>query len=592
MLKIITTAAAMWVYSTLWTLLLFQVPCSADELKQNIYINEEIDIGTVVGIVGDGIRNVQPPFMDIIFTSQADKKDDWNIDTETGQIQVNQRIDREIKGDNYQFVAVPEQGETVKVIIHVYDINDNAPTFSEEFKVFDLSESTPLYAKLTIGSAVDPDVGINSTQGYQILEGNTDDVFTLNTKRVSNGQLYVELETSGELDYERTSFYSLLIRAYDGGDPQKFDHLRVNISIIDTNDNQPIFNTSHYYANVQENATLGTSVLQVFATDIDSGENGHIQYFIEKNQAGDDDNRDIFDINTDTGILFVNSKLDYETDRVYELIIVARDNGTGQRLQTTAVATVTLTNVNDNPPQIEVVYLTEGGTGHIPETAQPDDYIARISVSDPDTDTEAKINVSLSGSDGKFELTVSSNVVYLVIKSSPLDREMKTVYHLTITATDSGVPPLSASKILILYISDTNDNEPVFEKSEYYAEIKEVEPLGSSVIQVKASDSDEGNNSVIFYQLSSPPGVDWFHIDNRTGLITTKVLLDCEDTPEAKLTVTATDSGMPPLSSTVTLTVHILNVNDNQPRFDESFYNVTVLESESRGECFIQVSIF
>lgn len=120
----------------------------------------------------------------------------------------------------------------------------------------------------------------------------------------------------------------------------------------------------------------------------------------------------------------------------------------------------------------------------------------------------------------------------------------------------------------------------------------EVSDPGTSVIQVTATDKDEGNNSAITYTLRDTPEThsSWFQIDPRSGLITTKAHVDCETDPMPKLTVIATDNGFPPLSSSTTVLVTIHDVNDNEPIFDQSFYNVSVAENETKGKCILKVS--
>ncbi len=547
-------------------------------LTQELTIAEEVPLGTVLGVVGQGLPGVPSPY---IYLGNPAHILDLDRD---GTIRVNGRMDREVTAQ-YNFVAVSTQNsKSVRVVIHVTDINDHSPEFPESIKSLALLESTPTDAKYALGSASDPDLGVNSTQRYEIVSGNQDTKFRLGAKRAPNGLLYLDLEINGELDFEEQSFYSLVIRAYDGGTPPRYGTMRVNIAVIDANDNQPIFNQSRYFARIQENSTIGTSVLQVFATDIDSGENGKIRYHID-NQRSDPEER--FGVNAVSGVIYVNNQLDYESNNAYELIVVAQDNGT-QKLQTTAVVSITVSDVNDNAPDISVTFLTPNG--QVTEGTQPGETIARISVTDPDLDS-TQVNVTLAGGEGHFGLRTSENVVYLEIVSQLLDREVHSSYTLTIIATDSGSPPLQASKDIVIHIMDINDNAPAFAQTTYYADIQEVVPAGTSVIQLTASDPDSANNSLITYEILDTPDThsDWFQIDRHTGLVTTKMRVDCEMLEEPQLTVVAKDSGLPQLSGSATVMVRIWDVNDNQPVFDQSFYNVTVREDVHPGTCILTV---
>ena len=553
-------------------------------------VEEERPSQTIIGVIASIC--VPKPY-NIIWSRNSRAEEDLDVNGTTGVIRTKRPLDREKKG-RYTFFAIHQFGtgncgsSNIKISVHieVTDVNDHAPEFPSGAIHLDLSESSPRDVKYSLGSAVDPDEGLNSTQRYEIASGNTNNTFRLGSKRSQNGILYLDLEINGALDYETMPFYSLVIRAYDGRN--RYGTLRVSISIIDVNDNSPIFNQSRFSARVKENATVGTPILRVLATDQDSRENGKIVYYIDRQRS---DQKEHFDINPSTGMVYVNKELDYETKSAYELIVVARDNGS-QRLQTTAIVSITVLDVNDNEPTISLIFLTNDGTAKISETTPPGYYVARISVSDPDLSYNANVNVTLNGGDGRFGLTIRDNIVYLVILEKPLDREVRPFYELTVVATDSGVPPLKTSVSFQIIVTDTNDNPPYFSRNTYYADIQEVVPIGSSVILVTAQDKDDGNNSRITYKLLNTPLThsDWFQIDNRTGLITTRTRVDCETASEPRLKVIATDSGLPPMSTTTTVIVRIQDVNDNQPIFDQSFYNVSVSEDMDVGQCILKVS--
>lgn len=556
-------------------------------LQQSMTIPEEEDIGTAIGRIGDGLPGVAPPFF-VFF--EEDEADQLLEVTEDGEIKITGRLDREERSQ-YGLYAQDSQGKTIHVTITLTDINDHLPLFQETEQNIEILESAPKDIKHSLGSVVDEDLGINSVQEYEIITGNTDSAFQLDSRRAHNGLLYLYLEIVGELDYEVSHSYRLEIRASDGGSPKKHGTMFVNINIVDTNDNRPVFSHSLYFAEVLENATIGTSVLQVFATDRDSGENSHIEYFIDNQR----DPFHKFDINRASGIIFVNKELDYESEKAYELYVIARDNGT-QRLDASTVISVQVGNINDNPPVISLIFVTEDGTSNIPETTEPGSYVARISVSDPDQkeddEEDLAVTVRLDGGEGYFGLEERDNGVYLVLLEDALDREIKQEYQMKVTAQDSGMPPLWAEKTFTIHIADTNDNPPEFAQTVYYADIQEVIPPGSSVLHMTAIDEDDGDNSVITYKILDTPDThsDWFQIDRFSGLITTFTRVACESATEPELTIVATDSGRPPLSATTKVIVRIRVVNDNQPIFEQSFYNVSVPEDTSVGSCVLTVS--
>ncbi|XP_064539649.1 protein dachsous [Drosophila montana] len=586
--------------NTSWTLLwLLLVSCSqlfgcsaagsAGEKQQHerrLEVFEGVPIGHQIGYIGDfDSIDSGPPY---IIVANPGVESDLAIDHISGEIRTKVRLDRETRA-SYGLVAIPMSGLNVRVVVDVRDENDNAPTFPQPAMHIEFPENTPREVKRTLLPARDLDLEPYNTQRYNIVSGNVNDAFRLSSHRERDGVLYLDLQISGFLDRETTPAYSLLIEALDGGTPPLRGLMTVNITIQDVNDNQPIFNQSRYFATVPENATVGTSVLQVYASDTDADENGLVEYAINRRQS---DKEQMFRIDARTGAVYINKPLDFETKELHELVVVAKDHGE-QPLETTAFVSIRVTDVNDNQPTINVIFLSEDASPKISESAQPGEFVARISVHDPDSKTEyANVNVSLKGGDGHFALTTRDNSIYLVIVNLPLDREATSNYTLSVVATDKGTPPLHATKSIFLRVTDVNDNAPEFEQDVYHANVMEVADPGTSVLQVLARDRDEGNNAALSYALADTPDThaQWFQIDAQTGLITTRSHIDCETEPVPQLTVIARDGGQPPLSSTATVLVTIHDVNDNEPIFDQSFYNVSVAENEPVGRCILKVS--
>ncbi|CAG9763039.1 unnamed protein product [Ceutorhynchus assimilis] len=562
--------------------LLLIISAAAEHIR-DLEVSEGVPVGTKIGFIGDGTSpDSGPPYLIVPVGAAVDS--DLSIDQTTGEIKTKVALDRETRA-SYSLVAIPMSGDNVKVVVKVLDENDNAPTFPSSLVNIEFPENTPRDVKRTLPPARDLDLDIFNTQRYNILSGNINNTFRLSSHRERDGVLYLDLQINGYLDRETCEFYSLVIEALDGGTPPLKGEMTVNITIQDVNDNPPIFNQSRYFASIQENSTLGTSVLQVLATDDDAGDNSQIEYSINRRQSDKDV---LFRIDASTGIILVNKPLDFETKEMHELVVVAKDHGL-QPLEATTFVSIKVIDVNDNQPTINVIFLSEDATPKISESAQPGEFVARISVNDPDSKTEySNVNVTLNGGQGHFGLTTRDNIIYLVIVSLPLDRELQPNYTLNVIATDTGTPPLHASRTINLLITDVNDNTPEFDQQIYEANVMEVSDPGTSVLQVFAQDKDEGNNSLITYSLAEPGNTNWFQIDSRSGLITTRAHVDCETEPLPRLTVVATDNGFPPLSSTATVLVTIHDVNDNEPIFDQSFYNVSVAENEAEGRCILK----
>lgn len=549
-------------------------PGTRSELVRYLEVSENARPGTRVGFIDAD----SPPYL-IVSVSGSAVDSDLIVDHATGEIRTKVPLDRETR-PSYSLVALPQN---IQVVVKVLDENDNAPTFPVDHVDVEFPENSPRDAKRALPPAKDPDLGQYSTQRYEIVSGNHADAFRLSQHRGRDGVLYLDLQNSGSLDREARSRYHLVIEALDGGAPPLRSRLHVNVTVQDVNDNPPIFNQTRYVASIAENATVGTPVLAVNATDSDAGDNGRIEYSINRRQS---DREEMFRIDPETGMVYVNKALDFESKERHELVIVARDRG-AQPLEASAFLSVRVTDVNDNQPAITVIFLSDDATPKISESAQPGEFVARISVSDPDSRTEySNATVTLTGGEGHFGLATRDNIIYLVVVERPLDREEKPVYDLSVEATDAGTPPLRAVRTFRLLVTDVNDNAPKFGRERYEAHLLEASEPGTPVLKVTATDLDEGANSAIKYSLFNST---WFVIDETSGLISTRTHVDCEADPAPILLVIATDSGRPPLSSSATVRVTVHDLNDNEPIFEKPLYNATVSEDMPVGSCFLKV---
>uniref|UniRef100_T1KWG2 Cadherin domain-containing protein n=1 Tax=Tetranychus urticae TaxID=32264 RepID=T1KWG2_TETUR len=594
---------------------------NSNQLDLKFEITENSPAGTLIGVIRSpsGYQPCQPPFLIVPIRSGTSESSplsssssslsnlrsgvdtDLSIDQASGEIRNSVVLDRE-QTSYYTFIAIPFVGPNIKVTITVLDANDNAPLFPVPSIHLEFPENSKVRdVKRTLPPARDRDLGIFGTQKYRIISGNHGNAFRLASHREKDDVLYHDLQVNGVLDRESTSRYSLIVEALDGGLPPLSSQLLVNISILDVNDNEPIFSQSRYVATVLENATLGTPILQVVATDSDEGSNGKIEYSLPTNRrpgsGTSSSESSYFEINKDTGWIYLSRPVDFESKDLHELVVVARDCGL-QPLETSAFVSIRVVDVNDNRPTINLLFLTEDAQPIVPENAQIGDFVARISINDPDSASPTglsssefnKFMVTLSGGDDYFSLNRSDVAIYMVTVSKSLDREVKAQYSLTVTVSDSGSPPLNTSMVFDLEISDVNDNPPYFEQSVYHASLPEVADPGTVVYKMKAIDRDSDSQVTYSFSGSNSNSTSntWFVIDSETGLITTSSQIDCETDSAPQLVVTATDGSS--VTATATLIVTISDVNDNEPIFDQSFYNVTTREDTQVGSCILRVS--
>nr|XP_043871207.1 protocadherin-16 [Solea senegalensis] len=574
----------LWWWKPLFYLCAVLIQSSTAHRTLELQLDEEQPAGTIVGDISAGLPPGETSDLYFISDHEDTVGSDLNIDESTGIITTARRLDREQR-DHYSFIAVTMTGVTIEVSITVNDINDHAPMFPKKKAVLKIPEHTAVGTRFSLEPATDADKDQLTTQGYAIREGNVGQAFRLETKKAANKVL--DLVVNGPLDREKRSSYSLVLEAFDGGSPRRMGSMSLEVTVTDINDHAPLFNQSRYHAIISESLPQGSSILQVFATDEDEGDNGLVLYEINRRQS---DPERYFVIDVKSGVITLNRPLDYELKRVHELVVQARDNASHPEV-TNAFVTIHVRDFNDNQPTMTIIFLSEDGSPRISEGAQPGQYVARISVTDPDYGEYANVNVSLEGGDGKFALTTKDSIIYLIYVDQVLDREERDSYDLRVMATDSGTPPLRAESSFTIQVTDVNDNPPLFDQQAYRQTIPEVVYPGSFVLQVTARDKDQGPNGDVRYSLLKGKNShsNWFSIDPVTGIITTAAALDFESEPAPSVTVIATDNGRPPLSSTAKVDIVLQDVNDNTPVFSSSLYSASIKENTPAGTCFLEV---
>ncbi|XP_054890848.1 protocadherin gamma-A10-like isoform X36 [Poeciliopsis prolifica] len=481
-----------------------------------------------------------------------------DINMKSGELIVAERIDREeLCGEKASCVLKQELVlenplELHHISLHVQDINDNSPQFDEELNNLEIRESADRGARFVIEEASDADVGQNSVQQYS-LEKNEHFILAANGNTV-------ELVLDKELDREKEKEMNLLLSALDGGSPQRSGTVVIHVTVLDANDNAPVFSLAVYKASLPENSPIGTVVITVSATDADEGVNGDVTYdFAHINE----DVKKKFTIDRKIGEIRITEPVDYEVTTSYEIRIKAKD---GLGLSSYAQVIISITDVNDNAPLVSLKSLTN----QIPEDTPSGTEVGIINVQDRDSENNGQFHCSIQ-ENVPFKLIPSIKNYYSLVTTGQLDRELVSDYNITIIATDEGSPPLSSSKTIQLSVADINDNPPVFEEQSYSAYVSENNKPGSSLWTVSARDSDWRQNGTVIYSLL--PGEvngasvsSYLSVNGDTGVIHAVRSFDYEQFRSFKVQVMARDNGSPPLSSNVTVSVFISDVNDNSPQ--------------------------
>ncbi|XP_038849297.1 protocadherin beta-16-like [Salvelinus fontinalis] len=484
------------------------------------------------------------------------------LNKERGVLLIKERIDREaLCGQttpcalDFQ-ISLENPMELYPVTVEITDINDNAPSFKKAERRLEISESAVIGSKFVLEKAVDPDIGLNGLQTYSLKPT---DNFILKLHSQADGSKKVEMVLQKPLDREKQEHMSLLLTALDGGKPQMSGTMQIHVTVLDANDNAPVFTKTVYTATITENSQKGTVVTTVSASDADEGTNGEVSYLISN---GMDSGSELFHINAD-GDLILDGPIDYEKARYYQIDIEAIDNG---GLSDSSKIIIDVSDVNDNSAVINLISKSSS----IPEDSRPNTVIAMMSVNDPDSESNGKVHCGINAKI-PFTIKSTSNTFYSLVTDSDLDRERDSEYNISVTCSDEGVPSLSSSVTLTLQISDVNDNAPVFERSSYEAYIIENNTPGLSIFTVKARDDDWNQNARVSYILedSSVNGVpvsSYVSVSADSGVIHAVRSFDYEQIKDFQFRVKAQDGGSPPLSSNVTVKIMIQDQNDNAPQ--------------------------
>ncbi|XP_057705870.1 protocadherin beta-16-like [Corythoichthys intestinalis] len=543
-------------------LLLFLHPVSGD---MSYSIPEEMKRGSVIGNIAKdlGLNVGQLSARKARIDPEDNDVHHCGINLNTGDLTVQERIDREglcgKKASCFlkQQLVLENPLELHRINIRVQDINDNSPQFNEDSLKLEIHESADKGARFRLGEAHDADIGDNAVQSYTLQQN---DHLKLNINTKPGGRKSCDLVLDKELDREDKKDMMLLLTAYDGGSPQRSGTVVIHVTVLDANDNEPVFSQTIYKTSLPENSQIDTYVITVSASDADEGLNGEITYAIDHIS---DENSNVFILNPKTGEVRVAGVVDYEKVKSYEMQISAKD---GLGLVSYSTLIIDLTDVNDNPPIINLKSLSNSVAENVP----PGTEVGIINVQDRDSEQNGQVQCSIQ-QHVPFKLVASIPNYYSLVTTGQLDRELVSDYNITISATDEGTPPLSSSKSVQLSIADINDNPPVFEEESYSAYVTENNKAGSTLCSVSARDPDWRQNGSVIYSLlatevNNAPISSFVSVNGDTGEINAVRSFDYEHLRSFKVHVMARDNGSPPLSSNVSVSVFVSDVNDNSPQ--------------------------
>ncbi|KAF1613637.1 UNVERIFIED_CONTAM: Protocadherin-23, partial [Eudyptes pachyrhynchus] len=506
----------------------------------------------------------------------------FSIDPQFGIIRSKKQLDHETQS----VVVLTVQSQlgnspvysSTQVNISVIDINDNPPVFLTKSDKVTISHTQPPGTAVYIAHAEDKDSGLNGAIKYSIASKQP------NTFSIDPSLGVVNLTRTVFADKQQE--YTLHIAAEDCGSPPltsslTLDSLAAKIVILDINDNSPSF-TSSPLSYVMEDVEVGFLVHRIIAKDPDEGRNGQVTYHIlsgNENKA--------FVLDKITGLLSTARLLDREIQERYSLAVMALDDGS-PALSATQVLTVIVLDVNDETP----IFLKQLYETAVHENQDPGEFVIKVEAVDRDAGLNSLLRYEILPGAGYEKFKMNSDSGELVTTAS-LDRETQEVFsikgncEISMSACKMGSEDGSTAQ-LYLAVLDENDHNPLFAKTQYQISVREDLEEGSAILDLFASDKDDGLNGEVTYSLVDDT-FGAFAIDSVTGSIVTTKALDRETKSQYTFRAVASDCSTHLPRSTTVMTVLIQDVNDSVPKFQQSYYKASVWEGQSPKTDIIQV---
>ncbi|XP_041444723.1 protocadherin gamma-B2 isoform X13 [Xenopus laevis] len=424
------------------------------------------------------------------------------------------------------------------------------------------------------------DLGLNikdiTKRKFRISSVTAEHHFTVN---LDNGNLYVADRIDRESICEMTPICSLSLEAVVENPLNVF---HVEVEIQDINDNSPFFSKNIMSLEILELTPSGTHFNLGNALDPDIGMNSLQTYKISENEY--------FKLNVKTSgdgrkfpELILERPLDRERQSNLELILIASDGGNPVKTGT-AIIKILVTDVNDNAP----IFSKELYQVSLTENAPVNTLVFRMNATDEDEGVNGQVTYSFSHISKIAEQTFTIDSQTGEIRTrGQLDFELTKAYAMNVEAADGG--GLVSHAKVVIQIVDANDNAPEIILTSVLDSIPEDSASGTVVALIKIQDIDSGDNANVYCHITGTLPFELTSSSSNYYKLLTTTSLDREEMHEYNITIKATDKGYPPLSTTKTIRLLILDVNDNPPIFDQTKYVVYVPENNPTGSSLFQV---
>ncbi|RNA38220.1 neural-cadherin isoform X7 [Brachionus plicatilis] len=575
-------------------------------------------VTTVQASDGDGDR---------IFFSLKDQSAPFEINRESGIVKV--KVDRQIdpKEDYYNLTVYAEDDgsccclsshravdsnckvktnrEEATLVIKIRDINDHAPKFYEcdnYSRLAQVQEEMAVGTKVIQVEAIDADKGENGQVEYEILS----------THNERNQPFRIDAATgliTTNVVFDRESNnkyneYSITVKAKDKGKPHPLsDACSFRIKILDINDHAPFFYETEYKLSIKYNAQPGHNIHRLIASDADSGKNAEIKYRIETGSAQTARYADHFGVDESTGMISLRKALSPSVPQPIVFTLIAQDQGE-PALSSSVVVSLSFADRDNEPPK----WLAETEKRfervvRIPEAISLNQVVETLDA-ESNYAPNSKLIFDFSPRPQPESFIIQQDKIPgtnryrgKIIVYQPLDAETQNFYELHVRVQNAAAQPMEITGLVRVEILDSNDNMPLFTSPTYLANVSENSPPNTYVTKVTAVDKDiSAPNNLVVYSINEPDASRKFQIDPYTGNITTRVVLDREQTKVYFIDISACDSAMsdrPNMNSpncrTANVRIDVADTNDNAPYFNYSLYEASVVENSERGTPIITI---
>ena len=505
----------------------------------------------------------------VVYSILSQSSNKFTIHPNTGDVIVARSIDYETV-QSYSLTVVardspaggnPPRSSTAQVQILIQDANDNRPFFTSYVYYVGVSEQYGVDYEVAHMQCNDSDSGLNGEVTYSIVTGNQEGNFQIN---ITSGQ--VALTSNLDYDNNNTQLYNLTIECQEVQPPRGTAQTSLLVSVESANEYRPDPGAD-YRATVSEDTSPGTSILQVIGRDRDSGLAGKLTFFINDNTQYCPDG--IVYIDQASGVIYLNSPLDYESElTMIYCTILAQDSEQPLR-SSVADLRITVTNANDVAPVCDPPIFNAS----IQENSPVGYEVLALSCIDADSSV---LNYSILEDFAPFQISSSGAVTV----NDSLDYETNTFHRIPIEVSDG---EFSFNTTVFVNILGINEHTPVFAQTTYSCSVNENEAIGLLVCTVSANDDDSGSDGTLNYQISTNTPSNSFVISQDSGEIYLAASIDYENEQSFSLIVEAYDLGEPSLTATASITISVVDLNDNHPHMD-SFTFIEVSETASLGE--------